>query len=221
MINQTVIIRYLGLQEYTTCWKAMQAFTNKRDENTHDEIWLLQHAAVFTQGQNGKPEHLLNPGDIPVIPVDRGGQVTYHGPGQIIAYTLVDMKRKQLNVREMVSILEKSTIQVLAESGITATAKKDAPGIYVGAKKICSVGLRIRRGCSYHGLAFNIAMELEPFKRINPCGFKELEMTQLSEFVPDIKIEDVESKLIDYLKINLGYTNILIKSGLSYGSQNT
>ncbi len=208
MIKDQVIIRPLGKQDYLACWQAMQEFTNQRNEQTVDEIWLLEHRPVFTQGQNGKPEHLLNPGDIPVIQVDRGGQVTYHGPGQLVAYTLVDLKRKQLNVRDMVSILERSVIQLLADYDIAAKAKCEAPGVYVENKKICSIGLRIRRGCSYHGLALNVAMDLEPFGRINPCGFKQLEMTQMATLTsaPDSTVMTVvEAKLTDYLVANLGY----------------
>jgi lipoyl(octanoyl) transferase len=206
----SVIIRLLGRQDYQTCWHAMQEFTKQRDETTPDEIWLLEHNPVFTQGQNGKPEHLLNPGQIPVIHVDRGGQVTYHGPGQLVAYILVDLKRKKFNIREIVSILENSVIQLLADFQITATAKRTAPGVYVNDKKICSIGLRIRRGCSYHGLALNVAMDLEPFSRINPCGFQSLEMTQLHDFFSKIEIKSAETKLVDYLIANLRYTDTLI-----------
>lgn len=222
-----VIIRHLSQQDYLTCWQAMQQFTQQRDETTPDEIWVLEHSPVFTQGQNGKPEHLLNPGDIPVIKIDRGGQVTYHGPGQLVAYTLIDIKRKKLNIRELVTVLEKSVIECLADMNIQAIAKPDAPGVYVNQAKICSIGLRIRRGCSYHGLALNIAMDLEPFSRINPCGFKELKMTQLSELIPKLMLDtknniqdnrqDIRQdyinksrqKLIQYLITNLGYTHSL------------
>ncbi len=208
MINQTVIIRHLEHQDYATCWQAMQQFTNLRDETTPDEIWLVEHAPVFTLGQNGKPEHLLNPGDIPVIKVDRGGQVTYHGPGQLVAYTLIDLKRKKFNVRELVTILENSVIEYLKEFGIHAEAKKEAPGIYINQAKICSIGLRIRRGCSYHGLAFNIAMNLEPFLRINPCGFSQLKMTQLSDLGGPNNLAEAKQKFSQYLIANLGYTTV-------------
>ncbi len=217
MIASTVIIRSLGLQEYETCWRAMQQFTEQRDENTIDEIWLLEHHPVFTQGQNGKAEHLLNPGLIPIVQVDRGGQVTYHGPGQLVAYMLIDLRRKKMNVRDIVTALENSIIHLLADYGVLAVAKREAPGVYVGKKKICSVGLRIRKGCSYHGLAFNVCMDLSPFSRINPCGFKQLEMTQLADFLtpnaPNIDIKTVELKLGDYLIKNLGYNSPLIKTG--------
>ncbi len=207
--KDTVIIRMLGLQDYTDCWQAMQHFTNNRDESTLDEIWLLEHPPVFTQGQSGKPEHILNPGNIPIVQVDRGGQVTYHGPGQLVAYVLIDLKRKKLNVRSIVSILENSVIACLADYHVTANAKCDAPGVYVDSKKICSVGLRIRRGCSFHGLAFNVNMDLEPFSRINPCGFSELKMTQLAEFTKNPDVAETGKHLLDYLVKNLGYTSQL------------
>lgn len=206
MNTDTIIIRSLGFQDYLSCWQNMQQFTQTRDENTPDEIWLLEHHPVFTQGQNGKPEHILNPGNIPVIKVDRGGQVTYHGPGQLVIYTLIDLKRKKFNIRQLVSLLEKSIIDFLADKNIIAAAKREAPGVYVQDKKICSIGLRIKRGCSYHGLAFNIAMDLEPFSRINPCGFSQLQMTQLASFIPELTVDKISKKLVDYLKANLGYT---------------
>ncbi len=205
MTTQQVIVRLLGTVDYQSCWDAMQRFTNERDDSTLDEIWLLQHEPVFTQGQNGKPEHLLNPGSIPIIQVDRGGQVTYHGPGQLVAYVLIDLKRKKFTIRDMVTRLENAIIEVLIDFGIKATAKREAPGVYVDDKKIASIGLRVRRGCSYHGLAFNVAMDLEPFTRINPCGFQQLEMTQIADFVPNIDMASTETKLMDYLMRNLGY----------------
>ena len=212
MNTSTVIIRSLGQQDYVTCWQAMQRFTHERNTDTPDEIWLLTHFPVFTQGQNGKPEHILNSGDVPVVQVDRGGQVTYHGPGQLVVYTLVDLKRKQLNVREMVSILEQTIIQLLAEYEIHAIAKREAPGVYVMNKKICSIGLRIRKGCAYHGLAFNVDMDLTPFTQINPCGFKQLTMTQLKEFIPLIDWKILENKLIDYLTTHLRYNKNLMET---------
>lgn len=208
-MNQ-IIIRFLGMQDYQTCWQAMRQFTDQRDATTQDEIWLLEHHAVFTQGQNGKPEHLLYPGTIPVIQVDRGGQVTYHGPGQLVAYILVDLKRKKMSIRDIVTRLEKAMIQLLATFQIEAIAKCEAPGVYVKDKKIGSIGLRIRRGCSYHGLALNVHMDLEPFSRINPCGFHHLKMTQIAEFEPKIDIKKAESKLVDYLILNLGYNSQLV-----------
>ncbi len=208
----TLLIRLLDMQDYHSCWQAMQQFTNQRHADTLDEIWLLEHYPVFTQGQNGKAEHILNAGDIPVINVDRGGQVTYHGPGQLVAYTLIDIKRKKFNVRELVTRLEQSVIQMLAEYQISATAKCTAPGVYVADKKICSIGLRIRRGCSYHGLAFNIAMDLEPFKRINPCGFSALQMTQLSELGGPKDLRVARDKLIESLVKNLGYNHFNLQT---------
>ncbi len=218
MNTNTVIIRKLSQQDYLSCWRAMQTLTNQRDETTPDEIWTLEHPPVFTQGQNGKPEHILNPGNIPVIPVDRGGQVTYHGPGQLVLYPLVDLKRKKLNVRQMVSLLENSIIQLLNDYAITAYAKADAPGVYTQDKKICSIGLRIRRGSSYHGLALNVAMDLEPFRRINPCGFASLEMTQIKDFQSAIEMKTVEMQLTHYLIANLGYNDTLIQSGMPYAT---
>ena len=203
-----VIIRQLGLQNYLATWQAMQQFTQQRHENTPDEIWILEHPPVFTQGQNGKAEHLLAPGDIPVIKVDRGGQITYHGPGQIVIYILIDIKRKPFNVREIVTLLENSVIDLLTEYQINAMAKREAPGVYIDRKKICSIGLRIKRGCTFHGLAFNVAMNMEPFSRIHPCGFPDLVMTQLSELYPNIDIAMIGNKLIEYLITNLGYTTI-------------
>lgn len=206
MIADTVTIRWLGQQDYLSCWQAMQQFTNDRQEDAIDEIWLLEHNPVFTQGQNGKPEHILNPGNIPIVQTDRGGQVTYHGPGQLMVYILVDLKRKKLNVRDLVSLLEQAVIDLLAEYGIQAIAKRDAPGVYVEEKKICSIGLRIRRGCSYHGIAFNINMDLTPFNAINPCGFSGLQMTQLASLGGPLEVKAAGQQLINYLIKSLGYT---------------
>jgi lipoyl(octanoyl) transferase len=208
MIADLLTVRWLGQQDYMPCWQAMQAFTQNRDEATGDEVWLLEHRPVFTQGQNGKPEHVLNPGDIPVVQTDRGGQITYHGPGQLMIYTLIDLKRKKLNVRELVSLLEQSVIDLLAEYHITAIAKRDAPGVYVDHKKICSIGLRIKKGCSYHGIAFNITLDLEPFSRINPCGFSELKMAQFSELGGLTSTLETGRSLVKYLMKNLRYTSV-------------
>lgn len=207
MKSDTVIVRNLGVQDYLATWLAMQQFTNKRDLDTTDEIWVLEHPPVFTQGQNGKPEHILSPGTIPVIQTDRGGQVTYHGPGQLIVYTLIDLKRKKLNTRQIVTLLEESVVQLLASYHIQAKAKCEAPGVYVENKKICSIGLRIRRGCTFHGLALNIEMNLDPFLAINPCGFPELKMTQMTEINKTVKFTSVGVKLVKHLIANLGYTN--------------
>jgi lipoyl(octanoyl) transferase len=199
-------LRWLGQQDYQACWQAMRQFTDARTAATDDEIWLLEHPPVFTQGQSGKPEHILNPGHIPIVQTDRGGQVTYHGPGQLMVYLLADLKRKSVNVRELVTLLEQSVIDLLASHGIHAQAKRDAPGVYVSGKKICSIGLRIRRGFSYHGIAFNISMNLEPFSRINPCGFSGLQMTQLAELGGPADVKTAGMQLMQYLTKNLGYT---------------
>jgi lipoyl(octanoyl) transferase len=220
MITDTVTLRLLGVQDYQSCWQAMKQFTDSRDVDTPDEIWLLEHPPVFTQGQNGKAEHILQTSHIPIIQTDRGGQVTFHGPGQIVIYTLIDMKRKKFHVRDMVTHLEQAIIQLLASYHITAIAKKEAPGVYVEHKKIASVGLRVRRGCSYHGLALNVDMDMQPFSYINPCGFTALKMTQLIEIVNYIKPQEIGLQLIEYLSTNLGYTNRLIKTEQSYADQN-
>ena len=207
MTTDIINIRWLKRQDYLFSWQAMQSFTNHRDENTPDECWLLEHDPVYTQGQNGKPEHLLDPRDIPVIQTDRGGQITYHGPGQLMAYVLIDLKRKKLNVRDLVTRLEQSIVDLLTEFGIKAEAKREAPGVYVNSQKICSVGLRIRKGCSYHGIAFNVAMDLEPFARINPCGFSQLTMTQLADLNGPRDTWETGRHLVNYLMKNLGYTS--------------
>ena len=173
-----LIVRHLGIRPYLETWHAMQVFTDTRDATTPDEIWLLQHHPVYTQGQAGKAEHLLHQTDIPVVQSDRGGQITYHGPGQLIAYLLIDVRRKGMGVRQLVTAMEQAVIALLASSGIQATAKADAPGVYVNGAKIASLGLRIRRGCSFHGLALNIDLDLTPFTHINPCGYAGLAMTR-------------------------------------------
>ena len=198
----------LGLQPYTPVFKAMKAYTETRDAETPDQLWVVQHEPVFTQGQAGKAEHLLMPGDIPVVQVDRGGQVTYHGPGQIVVYTLVNLKRCSLNVRQLVCALESSIKQVLGDYGIAGSTRDRAPGIYVDEAKIASLGLRIRRGNSYHGLALNADVDLEPFKRINPCGYPDLAMTSMKDLLPAGQmptIGELEDKLFDKLSANLGY----------------
>ncbi|MGH8220147.1 MAG: lipoyl(octanoyl) transferase LipB [Steroidobacteraceae bacterium] len=175
-----VIVRRLGLVEYEPTWRAMQRFTDERDASTPDELWLLEHPPVFTLGLAGKLEHVLAPGDIPVIQTDRGGQVTYHGPGQLVVYPLLDLRRLGLGVRELVMALENAVIGYVGALGIGACARRDAPGVYVEGRKLASVGLRIRRGASYHGIALNVNLDLEPFARINPCGYAGLEITQLA-----------------------------------------
>jgi len=174
------IVRQLGRAGYEPTWRAMQAFTDARDAVTPDELWFLEHDPVFTQGLNGKSEHLIATGDIPVVGIDRGGQVTYHGPGQLVMYALVDLRRRGIGVRELVVALEDSVIALAARHGIAAAGRREAPGVYVDGRKLASIGLRVRRGCSYHGLALNVDMDLEPFRRINPCGMAGLAMTQLA-----------------------------------------
>ena len=184
MSNTDLVVRQLGLQDYQEIWHKMQEFTDNRNAETTDEIWLVEHHPVFTQGQAGKPEHLLQHSDIPVVQSDRGGQITYHGPGQQVMYVLIDIKRHEhLNVRQLVTALEQSVVKTLADYGIEGYPKPDAPGVYIDGKKICSLGLRIRKGCSFHGLAFNINMDLNPFHYINPCGYAGLEMCQLADFI--------------------------------------
>ncbi len=199
-----LLIKDLGLTDYRPVWQAMSWFTDARDAATPDEMWLLEHRRVFTQGQAGKPEHVLAPGDIPVIAVDRGGQVTYHGPGQIVCYPLLDIGRKGLGVKTLVSGIEQAIIDVLAEYDVAGERMENAPGIYVDGAKIASLGLRVRKGRSFHGLAFNIAMDLEPFNRINPCGFAGMPVTQLSAFRA-VSCDEVKPLLIRHLTANLGY----------------
>ncbi|MCB1729906.1 MAG: lipoyl(octanoyl) transferase LipB [Halieaceae bacterium] len=179
-----ILLRELGQVDYQPTLQAMQDFTDSRTPDTPDELWLLQHPRVFTQGQAGKAEHLLHPGDIPVIQVDRGGQVTYHGPGQWVLYLMVDLRRRHFGVRDLVNLIERSIVMLLAEYGIEARPWPEAPGVYVGGEKIASLGLRVRRGCSYHGLALNVDMDLEPFRRINPCGYAGLEVTSMARLLP-------------------------------------
>lgn len=199
-------VRELGLIPYEPAWQAMQRFTDQRTAQTADEIWLLQHPPVFTQGQAGKAEHVLFPGDIPVVQVDRGGQVTYHGPGQLVGYLLLDVRRLGIGVRELVSRIEDSLIGLLASYEVEAYSKPDAPGVYVRGMKIASLGLRIRNGCSFHGLALNVDMELEPFRRINPCGYAGMVMTQLKDLASGpIEIAEVTSRLRAQLVMRLGY----------------
>jgi lipoyl(octanoyl) transferase len=192
--------------DYETVWRAMQTFTDQRDENTPDELWLVEHPPVFTQGQAGRAEHILAPGDIPVIQVDRGGQVTYHGPGQIVAYPLIDISRLDMGVRKLVTGIEQAIIDVLQSYGVDAQLLEGAPGVYIDGVKIASLGLRIRKGKSFHGLSFNINMDLEPFQRINPCGYEGLQVTNLSAF-SEVSMREVEDRLIAGLSEVLGYND--------------
>ena len=198
------LLKWLGRVSYDATFQAMQTFTMQRDESTGDEIWFLEHDPVFTLGMNGKPEHVLNAGDIPVIQVDRGGQVTYHGPGQLVIYPLLDLRRYKLGVRDLVMALENAVINTVASWGIDAAARRDAPGVYVQGEKLASVGLRIRRGCSYHGLAFNVNMDLAPFSRINPCGYQNLQVTDLAGLGVDTSTQAVARLLAPKLCETLG-----------------
>ena len=204
-MSQVLGIRELGEADYGSTWLAMKHFTDGRDKHTADEVWLVQHPPVFTQGQAGKAEHLLLPGDIPVVKSDRGGQVTYHGPGQLVAYLMLDVRRLGFGVRELVTRMEQCRIDLLASYGVTAVARPDAPGVYVEGAKIASLGLRIRNGCSFHGLALNVDMDLEPFRRINPCGYAGLAMTQLRDHAGPIEFAEVGARLRSQLVKHLDY----------------
>lgn len=198
-------VKHLGEVDYQKTWQKMQDFTSTRQHDTADELWFLQHPPVYTLGKNGKAEHVLNSANIPVINSDRGGQVTYHGPGQIVVYTLLDLNRLKTGVRELVTVIEQSIIELLACYGVNATARPEAPGVYVNNAKIAALGLRIRKGCSFHGLALNVDMDLEPFSRINPCGYEGLEVTQLKNLVTDIEVKGVADNLQQILLKNLNY----------------
>jgi lipoyl(octanoyl) transferase len=198
------VVRDLGRQAYEPVWRAMQRFTDARDDSTPDELWLVEHDPVFTLGQAGKPEHVLVPGDIPVLHVDRGGQVTYHGPGQVVAYPLLDLKRLKLGVRAYVERIEQAVIDTLADWNIEAARRAGAPGVYVNGAKVAALGIRVRRGCSFHGLAFNIAMDLEPFQRINPCGYEGLQVTSMLDLGGPSSLEAVKPQLLEHLAAQLG-----------------
>jgi lipoyl(octanoyl) transferase len=210
-----IVIRDFGLQVYEPVWRAMQSFTDTRNETTPDEIWFTEHESVFTLGLNTAPEHLLAPGDIPVIQIDRGGQVTYHGPGQLMIYPLIDLRRASLGVRDLVTALEQSVVDLAAGYGVTAAARSDAPGVYVDGVKLASVGLRIRRGSSFHGMALNVDVDLEPFSRINPCGFADLELTDLARLGADRDLAVVRDKLLPHLLRQLEMTHSLSAVKLS------
>ncbi len=203
-MSQPVLVRRLGRQPYEPVWRAMQAFTDTRGPETSDELWVLEHDPVFTLGQAGKWEHVLLPGEIPVVPVDRGGQVTYHGPGQIVAYPLFDLRRLKIGVRELVNRIEQAIIDTLGEWNIVAVRRDGAPGVYVGDAKVAALGLRVRRGCSFHGLAFNVNMDLEPFHRINPCGYQGLAVTQMLDLGGPGSLTQVEDVLIGELARQFG-----------------
>ncbi len=199
------VVRRLGRVDYRPTWRKMQAFTERRDDATADEIWLLEHPPVYTLGMAGDPSHVLAAGDIPVVKIDRGGQVTYHGPGQLVVYPLLDLRRLKLGVRDLVSLLEQAVIDCVASYGIAAAARHDAPGVYVEDRKLAALGLRIRRGCSFHGLALNVAMDLSPFAGINPCGFEGLEVTQLADLGAPTDLERVADDLLAVLLPHLHY----------------
>jgi lipoyl(octanoyl) transferase len=216
-MTSELIIRHLGRRDYLPTWRAMQAFTDRRTTDTADEIWLLEHPPVFTLGRAGKTEHLLNPGDIPVMHIDRGGQVTYHGPGQLIVYLLLDLKRLGLGIRQFVEHLENAVIAVLADHGIAAQSRREAPGVYVDDNKIAALGLRVRRGGCYHGLSLNIDMDLEPFTRINPCGYPNLQVTQVKDLLAAdadaATLEQLGRDLLSRLTEPLEYVKISVIDG--------
>ncbi|ARU58146.1 lipoate-protein ligase B [Oleiphilus messinensis] len=200
-----LIVRNLGRLSYMPVWEAMKQFTQGRSENTIDEIWLLEHDPVFTQGQAGKAEHVLFPGDIPVVQVDRGGQVTYHGPGQLVAYMMLDVKRLRIGARELVSRVEQTLVNTLAHYNVASQPRADAPGVYVGDEKIASLGLRISHGRSYHGLALNVVNDLEPFRRINPCGYQNMVMTRLNDLASGVRLAQVQDQLLSEFIALMGY----------------
>ena len=193
------IIRRLGVQDYVKTWQDMQTFTSQRNTETADEIWVVEHPPVYTQGLNGKQQHLLNPENIPIVQTDRGGQVTYHGPGQLVIYTMINIERCNLGVRKLVSLLEQAMVTTLSQYGIDATARPEAPGVYVFDKKIGSIGLRIKKGCSYHGLSLNNQMDLQPFTGINTCGYPDLEVTSLAEQGVLIENDELAVPLVHYI----------------------
>ncbi len=204
-MSDAPLIRYLGLAPYEPTWRAMQRFTDERDASTADEIWMLEHPPVFTLGLNAAREHVLSPGDIPVVQIDRGGQVTYHGPGQLVVYPLIDLRRRQVGVRQMVVALENAVIAYAAELGVGATGSREAPGVYVGGAKLASIGLRIRRGASYHGLSLNVALDLEPFRRINVCGYRGLAVTRLADHGVALDVGAAARGLVPHLLRELGF----------------
>lgn len=202
--QQVIAIRDLGRQDYVPLWHAMQRFTDARTESTRDEIWFTEHPPVFTMGLNASKEHLLAPGDIPVVQIDRGGQVTFHGPGQLMVYPLLDLRRAAMGVRTLVTALEQSVVDLVAEFDVEAASRADAPGVYVAGEKLASVGLRIRRGCSFHGMALNVDIDLEPFSRINPCGYRELEMTDMKRLGISAYFDEVWPRLLPHFLNHLG-----------------
>ncbi|MFA0414763.1 lipoyl(octanoyl) transferase LipB [Vibrio renipiscarius] len=213
-MQETLVVRHLGKQDYEPIWRAMHAFTDQRNEETLDEVWFVEHNPVFTQGQAGKTEHLLNTGDIPVVQSDRGGQVTYHGPGQMVVYFLINIRRKKFGVRDLVTHIENLVINTLKVYNIDSAARPDAPGVYVDNKKICSLGLRIRRGCSFHGLALNVNMDMSPFLRINPCGYAGMEMAQVSQLGGPDDVNVVAEQLLKELATLLDYQQLQVSTAV-------
>ncbi|MCU7834500.1 MAG: lipoyl(octanoyl) transferase LipB [gamma proteobacterium symbiont of Taylorina sp.] len=215
MAANTLFVRNLGRQAYEPVWYAMQSFTQNRNSDTVDEIWLLEHEPVFTLGRNAKTEHILTSSGIPIVKIDRGGQVTYHGPGQLIVYLLIDLKRRSIGVRQLISLMEQCIIDTLAEYQIQAYAKKEAPGVYVDHAKIAALGLRIKRGCSFHGLSLNLKMDLTPFAQINPCGYKNLKIIQLADFIKDFELlqerSQVQQKLVTHFFKKMRYEEIILQ----------
>ena len=210
-----IVCRHFGEMDYRDSWQKMQDFTNSRQQDTADELWFLQHPPVYTLGKNGKAEHVLKPKDIPVVNSDRGGQVTYHGPGQVIAYTLIDLNRRGWGVRQLVSAIENTVIALLGDYDLTAYARSDAPGVYVSLDqqdaKLASLGLRVKRGKSYHGLSLNVDMDLTPFSRINPCGYEGLKVTQLSDLAEYESLDKVGARLLTHFQRQLGYHDVVIE----------
>lgn len=210
----SLVIRQLNTMDYSRVWQAMKDFTDHRDDSVADELWLVEHPAVFTQGQAGKSEHLLIPGDIEVVKADRGGQVTYHGPGQQVVYVMINLRRRKIGIRQLVTLIENSIVAALTDYNIAAYAKADAPGVYVDEKKIASLGLRVRRGCSFHGLALNVNMDLSPFLRINPCGYAGLEMIQTADLQGPQDTASAGNALVKHLINLLEASDVSYQSGL-------
>ena len=207
----SLIVRDLGLSDYEQTLEKMMTFSQQRDEDCIDEIWLLEHPPVYTLGKNGKAHHILNSGNIPIVQIDRGGQVTYHGPGQLVAYLLLDVRRRNIGVRRIVTIMEEAIIHVLGRLGVESSARADAPGVYVDDGKIAALGLRIKNGKSYHGLSFNIKMDLAPFNGINPCGYEGLRIVQLSDIADHYSYEDIKKGLVDYIAASIGYKKTIAR----------
>ena len=216
-MSDSPLIRHFGLAPYEPTWRAMQKFTDERQDATRDEVWFVEHPPVFTLGLNASREHVLAPGDIPVVQIDRGGQVTYHGPGQLMIYPLLNLRRRKLGVRDLVVALENAVIDYAAELGISASGSRQAPGVYVEGAKLASVGLRIRRGACYHGMALNVALDLQPFERINVCGYTDLRVTRLADLGVSAGVDSVAQDLLPHLLRRLGY----VPAGARYSAINT